>query len=111
MGARPARPDLTGYPVNLLVRGRRVVVVGGGRIAARKIEPLLDAGAHVEVVAPETAAEVRAFADAGRLVLHDRRSCRRCRGLRGGRGAAALGQQCRRPAELLIYADVGDPAR
>ena len=72
MGARPARPGLTGYPVNLLVRGRRVVVVGGGRIAARKIEPLLDAGAHVEVVAPEVGAEVRAFADAGRLVVHER---------------------------------------
>jgi siroheme synthase-like protein len=54
------------------VRGRRVVVVGGGRIAARKIEPLLDAGAHVEVVAPAVGAEVRAFADAGRLVLRER---------------------------------------
>ena len=29
--------------MNLLVRGRRVVVVGAGAIAARKIEPLLDA--------------------------------------------------------------------
>ena len=73
MGARPARPGLTGYPVNLLVRGRRVVVVGGGRIAARKIEPLLDAGARVEVIAPEVGTEVRAFADAGRLVLHERK--------------------------------------
>ena len=42
-----------GYPVNLLVRGRRVVVVGAGRIAARKIEPLLDLGARVVVVAPD----------------------------------------------------------
>jgi precorrin-2 dehydrogenase / sirohydrochlorin ferrochelatase len=73
MDARPARPDLTGYPVNLLVRGRRVVVVGGGRIAARKIQSLLDAGAHVEVVAPAVGAEVRAFAEGGRLVLHERR--------------------------------------
>ena len=53
MEGRTHRPALAGYPVNLLVRGRRVVVVGGGRIAARKIEPLLDAGAQVEVVAPE----------------------------------------------------------
>jgi siroheme synthase-like protein len=66
------RPGLAGYPVNLLVRGRRVVVVGAGRIAARKIEPLLDAGAVVEVVAPETNDEVRDWADAGRLVLHQR---------------------------------------
>jgi siroheme synthase-like protein len=58
--------------VNLLVRGRRVVVVGGGRIAARKIAPLLDLGAAVEVVAPEVGDEVRAWADAGRVVLHQR---------------------------------------
>jgi siroheme synthase-like protein len=72
MGVRPARPGLNGYPVNLLVRGRRVVVVGGGRIAARKIESLLEGGAQVEVVATAAGAEVQAWADAGRLVLHDR---------------------------------------
>jgi siroheme synthase-like protein len=72
-GAAPdGRPGLAGYPVNLRVRDRRVVVVGAGRIAARKIEPLLDAGAAVEVVSPEAGAEVRAWAEAGRLVLRDR---------------------------------------
>ena len=52
---RASRVDarrLAGFPVNLLVRGRRVVVVGAGRIAARKIEPLLELGAEVHVVAP-----------------------------------------------------------
>jgi precorrin-2 dehydrogenase/sirohydrochlorin ferrochelatase len=72
VGSRARRPGLAGYPVNLLVRGRRVVVVGGGRIAARKIEPLLEAGAHLEVVSPEVGVEVRDWADAGRLVLHER---------------------------------------
>jgi siroheme synthase-like protein len=66
------RPALAGYPVNLLVRGRRVVVVGAGRIAARKIEPLLAAGAMVEVIAPSVGAEVRGWADAGRLTLTER---------------------------------------
>jgi siroheme synthase-like protein len=65
----PGRPGLAGYPVNLLVRGRRVVVVGGGRIAARKIEPLLDLGADVVVVAPEVAAELRGWADQGRCTI------------------------------------------
>jgi precorrin-2 dehydrogenase/sirohydrochlorin ferrochelatase len=66
------RPGLSGYPVNLIVRDRLVVVVGAGRIAARKIEPLLELGARVEVVAPEAGPEVRAWADAERLVLHER---------------------------------------
>ena len=43
---RARRRAHAGYPVNLLVRGRRVVVVGAGRIAARKIEPLLELGAR-----------------------------------------------------------------
>ena len=66
---RAGRAGLGGYPVNLLVAGRRCVVVGGGRIAARKIEALLDAGADVHVVAPDVGDEVRAWADAGRLTL------------------------------------------
>jgi siroheme synthase-like protein len=69
---RGTRPSLTGYPVNMLVRDRRVVVVGAGRIAARKIEPLLDAGARVEVVAPDANDEVQGWADDGRLVFHRR---------------------------------------
>jgi precorrin-2 dehydrogenase/sirohydrochlorin ferrochelatase len=54
---------LAGYPVNLLVNGRRCVVVGGGRIAARKIEALRDAGADVHVVALDTGDEVRRLRD------------------------------------------------
>src|SRR5262245_22474122 len=72
MTSRVTRSGLAGYPVNLLVRGRRVVVVGGGRIAARKVEPLLDGGAQVEVVAPVAGPEIRAWADAGRVALHER---------------------------------------
>jgi siroheme synthase-like protein len=67
--SEPVRPELAGWPVNLLVRGRRVVVVGAGRIAARKIEPLLDLGADVLVVAAEVGDEVRAWADTGRLAV------------------------------------------
>lgn len=66
------RPSLVGYPVNLLVTGRRCVVVGAGRIAARKIESLLDAGAEVSVVAPEVGDPVRAWAAEGRIQLIER---------------------------------------
>ena len=66
------RAGLGGYPVNLVVAGRRCVVVGAGRIAARKIDALLDAGADVHVVAPEVGDAVRAWADAGRLTVAER---------------------------------------
>jgi precorrin-2 dehydrogenase/sirohydrochlorin ferrochelatase len=66
------RAPVAGYPVNLVVGGRRCVVVGAGRIAARKIEALLEAGADVQVIAPEAVDEVRAWARDGRLVLEER---------------------------------------
>jgi siroheme synthase-like protein len=69
----PARPSLVGYPVNLLVKGRRCVVVGAGRIAARKIEALLAAGADVSVVAAGVGDQVREWADAGTVTLAERR--------------------------------------
>jgi precorrin-2 dehydrogenase/sirohydrochlorin ferrochelatase len=53
--------DVPSYPVNLLVAGRRVLVVGGGTVAAEKARGLLAAGAAVHVVASEVRAEVRAL--------------------------------------------------
>ncbi len=41
------------YPVNLVVDGRRCLVVGGGRVALQKVRGLVEAGAAVTVVAPE----------------------------------------------------------
>jgi uroporphyrin-III C-methyltransferase/precorrin-2 dehydrogenase/sirohydrochlorin ferrochelatase len=40
------------YPIVLDVAGRRVLVVGGGPVAARRAAALVDSGAAVEVVAP-----------------------------------------------------------
>jgi precorrin-2 dehydrogenase/sirohydrochlorin ferrochelatase len=48
------------YPVNLIVAGRRCVVVGGGAVAARKVDGLIAAGAEVVVVAPEISEQIRA---------------------------------------------------
>jgi siroheme synthase-like protein len=41
------------YPVNLVVAGRRCLVVGGGRVALQKVQGLAEAGAEVTVVAPD----------------------------------------------------------
>ncbi|HEY3811047.1 MAG TPA: bifunctional precorrin-2 dehydrogenase/sirohydrochlorin ferrochelatase [Acidimicrobiales bacterium] len=49
------------YPVNLVVAGRRCVVVGGGAVAARKVDGLIAAGAQVVVVAPKIADSIRAL--------------------------------------------------
>lgn len=40
------------YPAFLKLRGRDVLVVGGGAVASAKLPGLLDAGARVRVVAP-----------------------------------------------------------
>jgi precorrin-2 dehydrogenase/sirohydrochlorin ferrochelatase len=49
------------YPVNLLVEGRPCLVVGGGDVAARKVEGLLACGAEVHVVAEEVGETIRAL--------------------------------------------------
>jgi uroporphyrin-III C-methyltransferase/precorrin-2 dehydrogenase/sirohydrochlorin ferrochelatase len=46
------------YPVFLSLAGRRVVVIGGGPVAAGKIDGLLSEGAHVVVVAPEVRRDI-----------------------------------------------------
>jgi siroheme synthase-like protein len=45
-------------PAFLKLRGRRVLLVGGGPVAAGKLESLLTAGADVTVVAPEVRPEI-----------------------------------------------------
>ena len=46
------------FPAFLKLAGRRVVLVGGGAVASAKLRGLLDAGAHVTVVAPTVTPEV-----------------------------------------------------
>jgi uroporphyrin-III C-methyltransferase/precorrin-2 dehydrogenase/sirohydrochlorin ferrochelatase len=46
------------YATFLRLAGRKVVVVGGGRVAASKLEGLLTAGADVTVVAPDIRPEL-----------------------------------------------------
>ena len=48
------------YPLHLDVSGRRVLVVGGGAVAVRRVRNLIDAGAAVEVVSIDVADEMPA---------------------------------------------------
>ena len=57
------------YPVNLRLAGQPVLVVGGGRVAARKAAGLLRAGARVTVVAPDS---VDAITEDPDIVWHPR---------------------------------------
>ena len=59
-GRRPGSAML--YPVHLTLEGDRVLLVGGGKVAARRVERLLQSGARVRVISPEltpTLAEMR----------------------------------------------------
>jgi siroheme synthase-like protein len=46
------------YPAFLRLSGRKVVLVGGGRVAAGKLQGLIAEGGHVTVVAPEIRPEL-----------------------------------------------------
>jgi uroporphyrin-III C-methyltransferase/precorrin-2 dehydrogenase/sirohydrochlorin ferrochelatase len=50
------------FPLFLKLDGRRVVVVGGGAMAAQRVRQLAESGALVAVVAPEVRAEIEALA-------------------------------------------------
>ncbi|GAA4534328.1 uroporphyrinogen-III C-methyltransferase [Amycolatopsis samaneae] len=61
------------YLSGLQLTGRRVVVVGGGTVAQRRLPRLIRAGARVELISPHTTPSVSAMADAGEIVWHERR--------------------------------------
>jgi precorrin-2 dehydrogenase / sirohydrochlorin ferrochelatase len=55
------------YPITLDIRNRLCLLIGGGDVASRKIDPLLACGARIRVVSPEVCAAVRELAGSGRI--------------------------------------------
>ena len=55
------------YPLGLMLTGRRVLVVGGGAVATRRVPALLESGAEVVVVSPSLTPALQALAQDGRL--------------------------------------------
>jgi uroporphyrin-III C-methyltransferase/precorrin-2 dehydrogenase/sirohydrochlorin ferrochelatase len=60
------------YPISLNLAGKRCLVVGGGGVALRKIDGLVEEGAHVTVIARAPCAGVEKLAAAGEIELHRR---------------------------------------
>ena len=55
------------YPVFLDLRGRRVVVIGGGDMGEEKVSRLMPYGAEVVVVSPDVTNEVSVLAEDGKI--------------------------------------------
>jgi len=60
------------YPILMDLEGKRVLVVGGGRVAERKVQSLIDFGARVDVVSHALSPELEALEDEGRIRLAGR---------------------------------------
>jgi uroporphyrin-III C-methyltransferase/precorrin-2 dehydrogenase/sirohydrochlorin ferrochelatase len=60
------------YPLSLRLEGRRVLVVGGGPVALRRVAGLREAGAEIVVVAPWLTPALADLADRGQITAHRR---------------------------------------
>jgi precorrin-2 dehydrogenase / sirohydrochlorin ferrochelatase len=60
------------YPVNLDIRDRKCLVVGGGDVGTRKVETLLECGAYVTVVSIDASEKLLKLAESGRIELKRR---------------------------------------
>ncbi|WP_342043723.1 NAD(P)-binding protein [Bacillus sp. OTU2372] len=58
----------TNYPIMLQLDTKKVVVIGGGRVAERKVRGLLGTGAQVVVISPEATGEIQTLFLDGKIV-------------------------------------------
>lgn len=92
------------YPIFLDLRGRRCVVVGGGRVAERKVLALLRAGADVHVISPSVTPRLALLAARKRIALTSR-------AYRAGDLEFGAGEQGgKSPSLTLVFASTNSPA-
>ena len=60
------------FPVNLIVEGKKLLVVGGGRVALRKTRLLLDALGDITLVSPEICLELKELKEQGAINVVER---------------------------------------
>ncbi|MFD6949804.1 siroheme synthase [Nocardiopsis sp. TSRI0078] len=60
------------YLLGLRMQDRDVLVVGGGRVAQRRVPVLIEAGARVTLIAPAVSAALEDLSSAGHLTWHRR---------------------------------------
>lgn len=60
------------FPILLSLKNQPCCVIGGGRVAYRKVTSLLQAGATVKVISPETVDELDVLACSGDITLEKR---------------------------------------
>ncbi|MFD8211439.1 uroporphyrinogen-III C-methyltransferase [Streptomyces sp. NPDC059695] len=61
------------YPVGLRLAGRRVVVLGGGQVAQRRLPALIAAGAEITLISPSATPSVDVMAETGEITWIRRR--------------------------------------
>lgn len=64
---------MSGLPILVEATGLHVLVVGGGAVAARKVNALLLGDARIRIVSPTVVGAIRALADSARLEWIERR--------------------------------------
>lgn len=60
------------YPVYLNLKGKRVVVIGGGEVAERKVMSLAETGASITVISPDVTPQLASLARNNSIELHKR---------------------------------------
>lgn len=67
-----AGDDMGKYPIMLHVKNKNVIVVGGGKVAYKKITSLLIAGADITVISPTVISPIKKLVDEGQLRWHQK---------------------------------------
>lgn len=105
------------YPVNVDLTGRRCVIVGGGEVAERKAQRLMECGARVTIVSPALTPDLEQSRQEGKLqhvtAVYDRKVLKGAFLVIGATDQADINARVSRDAQALdiLVNIVDDPDR